>query len=180
MTSDDKDSFVTDLLLSHSKPASIAIFFTYLGTWFDYIDLYPHGLTDHVILVKSETIKNTAASDKLLKSPLLTVWASAIIVFSIFRISARQLLSYRYADNRSHNDIFYILFNTFGLSFGMTSAYGLHSRAEMVIVLFVSLFSMLAGIRTLNRLKFQTGYQFVPRSPESQGSEVVQSTNTLV
>lgn len=129
-----------------SESPSIALFFNYIRTWFDFIDLYPHGFTDYVILVKSEFIENTAASDKLLKSPLLTVWASAIVAFSIIRILVRQLLLFKFTDNPSHNSFLYILFNTFGLSFGATSANGLNSRAEMILVLFVSLFSMLAGI----------------------------------
>lgn len=94
-------------------------------------------------MVKSELIEKTAASDKLLKSPLLTVWTSAIVVFSVVRTLVRQILCFRYSRS---NDFLYILFNTFGLSFGTTSASGLKSRSEMIIALFISLFSVLAGI----------------------------------
>lgn len=110
------------------------------------MDLYPHDSTDYLILVKSELIEKTAASDKLLKSPLLIVWASAITIFSILRILVRQLLFFRYIDNNSSNNFLYILFNTYGLSFGATSANAVQSGAEKITVLFVSLFSMLAGI----------------------------------
>lgn len=110
------------------------------------MDLYPHEYTDYLFLVKSEVIESTAASDKLLKSPLLSVWASAIVLFSIARVLVRQVLLSRHTDSASHNDLSYIMFNTFGLSFGSTSVTGLNSRAEMIMVLFISLFSVLAGI----------------------------------
>lgn len=125
---------------------SQAVFFTYESSIIQYMDLYPHEFTDYVILVKSEFTGNIAISDKLLKSPLLTVWASAIVVFTVARILVRRILLFRYTDKTTHNDYFYILMNTFGLSFGTTSAYRLHSRAEMIIAIFISLFCVLAGI----------------------------------
>lgn len=108
------------------------------------MDLYPHEFTEYVILVKSELIEKTAgSSDQLLKSPLFTVWTSAIVVFSVVRILVRRILCFRYSIS---NDFLYILFNTFGLSFGTTPASGLNSRTEKIIVLFISLFGVLAGI----------------------------------
>lgn len=106
----------------------ITVFFDYQD---DVLDLYPHDFTEFVILVPMDFKEESALWDKLLNSPLFTVWASATVVFT---------------DNTSHNDLVYILFNSLGLSFGTTTAHGVHSRAEMILVLFVSLFNVLAGI----------------------------------
>lgn len=110
------------------------------------LDLYPHHFTEYVILVPKKLKKEEALGYQLLNSPLFTVWASATAVFSISRILVRKLLSVRSTDTTSRNDLVYILFNTFGLSFGTTTAHGVHSRAELILVLFVSLFNVLAGV----------------------------------
>lgn len=121
----------------------ITVFFDYQD---DVLDLYPHDFTEFVILVPMDFKEESALWDKLLNSPLFTVWASATVVFTTGRILVRRLLIVRFTDNTSHNDLVYILFNSLGLSFGTTTAHGVHSRAEMILVLFVSLFNVLAGI----------------------------------
>lgn len=110
------------------------------------MDLYPHDFTEYVFLVPKSFKEENALWGKLLNSPLFTVWASATAVFTIGRILVRKVLIVRFTDNTSRNDLIYILFNTFGLSFGTTSAHGVHSRAELILILFVSLFNVLAGV----------------------------------
>lgn len=109
--------------------------------------LYPHDFTEYVILVPNDRIIQSHVMDKLLNSPLFTVWASAIGLFTIIRICMRHFLMVKRICKSyvSRNDIVYILFNTFGLSFGTTSAHGVHTQTEMIVVFIVSIFCLFAG-----------------------------------
>lgn len=121
--------------------------FLYFDEAWGFACLYPHDFTEYVILVPNDRIVVSAVMDKLLESPLLTVWASAICLFTIMRIFMRNFQLDRRI-GKSHvkrNDFVYIVFNTFGLSFGTTSPHGVHTQAEMIIVLLISIFCLLAG-----------------------------------
>lgn len=65
----------------------------------------------------------------------------------LYRICMRYLLMVKRICQAhvSRNDFVYILFNTFGLSFETTSAHGVHTQAEMIVVLSISSFCLMAG-----------------------------------
>lgn len=114
-----------------------------------YFKLYPHKFVEYVIIVPSDIKEQMGIGDMLLKSPLFSVWAICVGVLSIIRMVIRRLFAFNNKfdkRNRSQNAFVYIFFNTFGLSFGATSAQGAESRTEKAIVLFLSIFCIVAGI----------------------------------
>lgn len=134
------------------KKKSFSLSFTYRKSSFLYFEestdfpcLYPHDFTEYVILVPNDRIIQSAIMDKLLVSPLFTVWASTICLFTIIRICMRHLLKRHCKIHASRNDYAYIFFNTFVLSFGTTSAHGVYTHAEMIVVLIISIFCIVAG-----------------------------------
>lgn len=92
--------------------------------------------------------KQSAVMDIILRSPLFRVWAIAIGVSTVARGIFRHYSIQNSAsvENRRLNAFVYIVFNTFGMSFGMTGAHGVTNRSEQMIALFVSFFAILAGI----------------------------------
>lgn len=109
--------------------------------------LYPHHFVEYNILVPNDRIDEADTLGKFLKSPLFSIWASSIGVFSIVRMIFRKLPHWnRIYATTSHNDLVYIPFNTIGLAFGTTAAHGIQSRAELVLVLYISIFCLLGGI----------------------------------
>lgn len=89
--------FVINLTI---KSRSQAILFAYILHEFNIWTCIHMILPTTLVVVTG----NIAVSDKLLKSPLLTVWSSAIVVFSITRILVRQILAFRYTVNTAHTD----------------------------------------------------------------------------
>lgn len=116
--------------------------------------LYPHDFVDYVIIVPNDRNEQSTVSNELLSSPLFKVWASSIILFTVMRIMIRKLYPERDIQHTSQNALIYIFFNTFGLSFGTTSAHGASNLTEKIVVLFVSIFCILSGI-------FCTGFLLV-------------------
>lgn len=111
--------------------------------------LYPHKYIEYVIIVPSDIKEQSGIGDMLLKSPLFTVWAIIVGIITLTRMIVRKVLAFNNnfdERNSNQNAIIYIVFNTFGLSFGATSVTGAQSRTEKVIVLFLSFFCMVAGI----------------------------------
>lgn len=105
-------------------------------------------MINYLTIVPNEMMEMTAVWGRLIASPLFSVWASAIAVFSALRLivrtkspnlDARKLYT-------SKNDLLYIFFDTFGLSFGTSSAHGVHAISEHIIVTFLSVFCILASI----------------------------------
>lgn len=114
-----------------------------------YFKLYPHKIIDIVIIVPSDIKEQSGIGDMLSKSPLFTVWAICVGIITVTRMLVRKLLALNNnldKRNNNQNAFIYIVFNTFGLSFGATSVQGAESRTEKVIVLFLSIFCIVAGI----------------------------------
>lgn len=106
-------------------------------------ELYPHDLETYIIVVPNLLQRKSTLFLSILQMPLLNVWAVAIILFAISRKIIRSV------QKSKLNDFTEILFNTFGLSFGtagQSASTTLISSSEQLLVLFLSLFSMLAGI----------------------------------
>lgn len=110
------------------------------------IRLYPHDFVEYSFLVPNDRVPQNDIMDKFLNSPFFSVWASSIGFFAVFRLIFRKLSNHIENTSDSQNDLVYIVFDTIGLIFGTTSAHGIQSRAELVIVLFVSVFCLVAGI----------------------------------
>lgn len=103
--------------------------------------LYPHDVEEYVIVVPTKLDSNLTLLDYILKSPLLNVWALAILLFTInrkflqyFTNASKQL---RWSD---------ITIETIGLSFGSTAGRQIANRPERIAILFLSVFSILANI----------------------------------
>lgn len=108
--------------------------------------LYPNEYESFVIVVPNILHSNSSFFKTLLNSPLVTIWVLAISIFSLGRKALRTL-------NGSHSNSFIeIVFNTFGMSFGATTQTPRRgsaadtNRPERVLVLFLSVFAMLASI----------------------------------
>lgn len=117
-----------------------------------YIDpatkLYPHRYLEYVIIVPSNFKEQSSIGDKLLKSPLFSVWTLCVGLITLTRIVIRRFFAFNYniSTNSSPNEYIYIFFNTFGLSFGATTVQGATTKSEKTIVLFLSVFCVVAGI----------------------------------
>lgn len=82
------------------------------------------------------------------ESPLMNVWLLTILLITITRILIRKWT------NVNVHDSMKILLHTFGMSFGVDSSnQSVFCRAEKIVVLFLSIFAMLASI-------FCSGYLF--------------------
>lgn len=115
----------------------------------EFSKLYPHKFVEYVIIVPSDIKEHLGIGDMLLKSPLFTVWAICVGVITLSRMVIRRLFAFNSQfdkRNSSQNAFVYIFFDTFGLSFGATSAQGAESKTEKAIVLFLSIFCIVAGI----------------------------------
>lgn len=120
----------------------------YSDTWSrDSRPLYPHNFVEYVVLIPNDRLEHADILEKFLNSPLFSIWASSIGVFALVRVIFRKLAHWNHVyAPASRNDLVYIPFNTIGLSFGMTAPHRIQSRAELVLVLYISLFCLLAGI----------------------------------
>lgn len=103
--------------------------------------LYPHYFADIVLVVPAIKKGKTNISNIILESPLVNVWAKVILIVSCARIFLRLLAN----ANETQNELAYIIFNTFGISFGTTDMTGAKSRPEILLVFFLNLFAILAG-----------------------------------
>lgn len=104
---------------------------------------YPHEMDSIVVIVPNIRLVQTSMLTTLLEMPLFSVWAFAIGLFSVSRKAIRKILQ------KPKNYFFEILIDTFGISFatgGGTASAVLHSRTENLLLLFLSVFSMLASI----------------------------------
>lgn len=72
-------------------------------------------------------------------SPLINVWALAIGLMTISRIIIRKV--------KKHGkiNVLQILFESYGISFGMTSNKAHLKIAERILLMFLSIFSIVAG-----------------------------------
>lgn len=108
--------------------------------------LYPSEYESFVIVVPNLLHSNSSFFHTLLNIPLVNIWLLAISIFSVGRKALRTLNGSR------SNGFIEIVFNTFGMSFGATSqtprrgSAGDNNRPERVLVLFLSVFAMLASI----------------------------------
>lgn len=108
--------------------------------------LYPNEYESFVIVVPNILHSHSSFFKTLLSTPLVNIWVLAISIFSLGRKALRTLIG-------SHSNSFIeIFFNTFGMSFSATSQTPRRgsaadtNRPERVLVLFLSIFAMLAGI----------------------------------
>lgn len=105
---------------------------------------YPHETDSIVVVVPNIRLVQTTMLESLLEMPLFSVWAFAILLFTVSRKIIRNIL------RASRNNCMDIFIDTFGISFatggGGLAAATLHSRAENLLILFLSVFSMLASI----------------------------------
>lgn len=95
----------------------------------------------YIIVVPNQMDRKSTLFLSIIQMPLISVWALAILIFAIFRKIIRSVLKTKY------NDFSAIFFNTFGISFGATSANSsLVSSSENLTIWFLSLFAMLASL----------------------------------
>lgn len=93
-------------------------------------------------------------------SPLVNVWALSTLIFTLARVCFRRRLNQKQQHRRSpaaarrrnrppaqRNQLFYIPFNTFGMSLGTTGPepQANRSTAERITVCFLSLFAIVSG-----------------------------------
>lgn len=100
--------------------------------------MYPHEFETYIMIVPNYMVIYSEAIliSFLLKSPLLNVWAIAILIFTI----GRKIISRK----SKFGDI---LITTIGLIFGTSSTYQQSiKKSEKVLILFCSLFAFLSGI----------------------------------
>lgn len=99
-------------------------------------------MENYVIVVPNKLERKTKLLISILEMPLISVWAFAIIIFSIFRKILRTVLKSKY------NDFSSIFLNTFGLSFGTAGDSAnskMISSSEQLLIWFLSVFAMLAS-----------------------------------
>lgn len=106
-----------------------------------------------VLIVPSMYETRSTFSDFVFQSPLIRVWITTIIIFTILRTLQWKIVN----SKEPVNQLVYISFNTIGLSFGSTSVAGVKSRSELITIFFLSVFGMLAtetiqSITSLNDL----------------------------
>lgn len=104
--------------------------------------VYPYDWRQFVLIVPSMVKTNSKLLEFIFNSPLIRIWLLAIGMFTILRIIQRKVIN----PSEPLNQIVYIPFNTFGLSFGTTSVTGGGSRSEVIATFFLTLFGMLAGL----------------------------------
>lgn len=138
-------SLLLPLTKNDRDPSDLAMYMyliddVFASVTYDY--LYPHDVKQYILIVPKTYKINSKISELIFKSPLIRIWVTAIAIFSIFRCIQRKLLNPKECGNR----LVYILFNTFGLTFGCTSVTGVQSRSEVIATFFLSVFGMLAGL----------------------------------
>lgn len=81
-----------------------------------------------------------------IQSPLLCVWFSTIGVVTIFRSVTQNKFHNTVVNNqKNHQSIETLFFETMGISFG-TSGLWQNTNQRQVLILFLSIFGMIAGI----------------------------------
>lgn len=98
-------------------------------------------------------------------SPLINVW-----LFNIFLITIIRIVIIKWTCG-SVNDSTRVLLYTFGMSFGVGTSDSVSCRAERLVVLFLSIFAMLASI-------FCSGYLYQQYTSDSR-IPVIQTLSDL-
>lgn len=104
--------------------------------------LYPHRIEAFVIVVSNKRVKKLFLAEFFCNSPLLNVWAVSIVLFTFIRVSLRTCT----ATLTKNHTIVRILFDTFGLTFGMTAGLGDTRRRERSITALISVFALISSI----------------------------------
>lgn len=97
----------------------------------------------YIIVVHNKLERKLTQFLSILEMPLISVWAFAILIFSICRKILRSVLKSKY------NEFSSIFFNTFGLTFGTAGGSNnttLISGSEQLLLWFLSLFAIMANI----------------------------------
>lgn len=104
------------------------------------IGLYPHTIEDIVIIVPSKRTVKSNLLEIICESPILQIWMPFIVACTIIR----QFLARR---GQTWTTISTTFFDTFSLAIGENAKSGLHlERAEKLVTLFISFFSILSGV----------------------------------
>lgn len=101
--------------------------------------LYPIDYQNYILVVPFLMRAQSTILKSILEFPLLNVWAITIGIFMICRKLVRIILKAR------KTYLFELFINTFGLSFGTTFPTNVTSRSETILVLFLSVFSIVAN-----------------------------------
>lgn len=104
-----------------------------------YLKLYPHDYDNFVIIVPNLLKEHNNLINIIIDSPLVNVWAITICIVTIVRCIFKYIL-------KNSNDWMYTFIETYGISFGTTSAAKSTKLSDQIIVLFLSIFSLIAGI----------------------------------
>lgn len=127
--------------------------------------LYPHDMEYLVVLVPYQKKEQSEMLNYLLKSPLLNVWAIAIVLSTFVRIMLQDLYNYKHKiANRTERQWLRVIFSTIGIAFGTSSENRIYGRAERTFILFLSIFALLTGILVSGYL-FQQ-FSFVSYTPK--------------
>lgn len=116
--------------------------------------LYPHRQENYVLLVPNERPHGGRELWKVLAgSPLMGVWTTAIVMFTLMRVVIRALLrdvdgpqSSRHSRHGCLARIDPLTLDICGMSFGVSIAIRTQSRAERVLQMFVSAFAIVSGV----------------------------------
>lgn len=121
-------------------------YFLYYGCTQSHL-LYPHRESRYVDLVPKRIEKYYISFNDIIKSPLLCVWAVALILFSILRKLFQFIYGQRFFGHRKETHISSIVFESIGLLFGTTGLWNnINNKPETVLTLFLSIFGMIASI----------------------------------
>lgn len=104
--------------------------------------MYPNRFENFVIIVPTEYQEKLEFFNYFLQSPLFNVWLAIILLITICRKIFQHLLN-KIINSRT---ITYIWIDTVGISFGTSSGSKIYNRSENVLIYFLSIFSMIAGI----------------------------------
>lgn len=118
--------------------------------------LYPYDMVKYVMIVPNIQGYKIKTMGALLKSPLITVWAISILLFSLMRLLIRKIKK----QIQNCNSLVYIVFNTFGLLFATTSVTDVNERSERMLTVFISFYSLLSSIGCSSFLFTQLTFGF--------------------
>lgn len=83
----------------------------------------------------------------VIKSPLFSVWATALILFTLCRKLLQTIYSHKTLGTHKNTPSGSIFFETIGLMFGTTGLWSnLVNKPEKILILFLSLCGMIASI----------------------------------
>lgn len=106
------------------------------------VALYPHEYENFVLIVPNVMKDEIDFINYAIKSPLVNVWAVAILLVTLSRCFFRKILQ---LDKTT--DWQQIFIDNVGLSFGWKSFIeNYKNRSDKILILFLSTFSLIAGI----------------------------------